>query len=743
MAERPSATSGAAARESGVPTFSFQVGNPTSQARAVSQGTPMRGGIRAAGAQVDARLDHGGVARAGAAAAASSAQDYDTLMKFAGPVLAKAQQRAEQGAYWEGVKRAATGESIKEIVDEQPWYAKIFGDSPVVEGARAYTAQARLDQAQAALAERMPELRKQSPDQVTKVYVGALDAMMTGDPMTDAVLQQSAAQQLPLLLKQHAKEHYGYLQTNLKNTQFESWQPAAKVLQAAGTGYAVGTIDDKGWEVQKQQFLGKIVPLDGQNDDSYKQNILAMYGKAAQDGNFHAVQVMDDAGVRQFLSPEQLRTVDDQVFRYAQRAKADYAGEHMAEDLAALQAAVRTGQISPEAAAKTARMMNTKFRRATGIPEDVVDVEKVTTTSAVELFEDAKRVQNVQQAKEMKLANAAIAFSAGYGASSYADTGLSKTEADGAFRQAFAQSKDKTAFLVKNAVTALDPYVSPAIAGSIRATVQGSLGQEWNAGMESVFGEWKQLKGAANGGDAAAAAYYGAYHAQFAALESLEARGIPIMQAYDRVFNKPVPPAAELTKANRAALEGALKSINSYDGLKSIFSWFGSRPLSDSGVRGLTAVLGPKFDQYMQLNPDADPVSTATSLGKAMIANGEIEMYGEYAWGRQPNQVPLSQYVGPVKEWASEAVEASISAKLKASGAHSVDSYTIWRGPDGPRGPVMEVQAATDTGWVSVTVYGDEIKGLYEKHAKGRAPGATGKPNIGNRDWSNPVGIPQ
>lgn len=743
MAERSSATSGAAARESGVPTFSFQVGNPTSQARPVTQATPIRGGVRAQGTVADVRLDHGGVARASAQAQDVATRDYDMLMKFAGPVLAKAQQKAEQGAYWEGVKRAATGESIKEIVDEQPWYAKIFGDSPVVEGARAYTAQAKLDQTQASLQERMGELRKQSPDQVVQVYTGALDAMMTGDPVTDAVLQQSAAQQLPLLLKQHAKEHYAYLQTNLKNTQFESWSPAAKVLQAAGQGYAVGTIDDKAWEVQKTQFLGKIVPLDGQTDESYKQNILAMYGKAAQDGNFHAVSLMDEAGVRQFLSPEQLRTVDDQVFRYAQRAKGEYASQHMAEDLAALQAAVRTGQVSPAEAATTARMMNQKFRRATGIPEDVVDVEKLTTTAAVELFQDQKAGLNAQQAKEQKLTNASIAFSAGYGASAYADTGLSKTEADTAFRAAYGRAEDKVGFLVKNAVTALDPYVSPAIAGAVRATVQGSILQEWNAGMESTFGEWQRLKSAPNGGEAAAAAYYGAYHAQFAALDSMVNRGIPIAQAYDRVFNKPVPPAAELTKANRAALESAIKAANQYDGLKSWFSWFYGTPLSDSGVRGLTAVVGPKFDQYMQLNPDADPETTAQALTKAMIANGEVEMYGEYAWGRNPSQEPLSKYVGPVKEWASEAVEGAISAKLKASGAHSVDSYTIWRGPDGPRGPVMEVQAVTDSGWTSVTVYGDEIKSLYEQKTKGRKPGESIKPSIGNRDWSNPVGIPQ
>lgn len=735
MAERSSATSGAAARESGVPTFSFQVGNPTSQARPVSQGAPMRGGVRAQGSSPDVQLDHGGVARAGAQAAAISQRDLDTLMKFGGALAQKVQQKAEEGAYWEGVKKAATGQSIKEIVDEQPWYSQIFGQSPLVEGARAYTSQAKLDEALSDFTQRMPELRKVDPSQVTDTFIGRLDAMMTGDPVTDAVLKQSASQQLPLLLKQHAKEHYAYLQTNLKSTQFQSWQPAASHLQASAAGYAVGTVPEKDWQVLKDQALAKIVPLDGQTDESYKSNILAMYGKAAQDGNFHMVKLMDEAGVRQFLNPEQLRTVDDQLFRYGQRAKAEYASQYMAEDLAALKAAAQTGQIDPAATAKTARLMNEKFRRATGIDEDVINVETLTTTSAVQLFEDQKRGLNAQQMKEAKLANAKIAFSSGFGASAYADTGLSKTEADVAFRDAFRGAKDPTKFLVDNSVLAVDPYISPSIAGEIRATVQGSLQEEWNAGMESVYGNWKTIQGYGNGGEAAAAAYYGPVHAQLKAMQTLESRGIPLPMAYDRVFNKPVPPSPELTKANSKALEEAIKTVNQYDGLKSYFRWFVGRPLSDSGVRGLTAVLAPKFDQYMQLNPDADPVGVSETIAKAAVANGEVEMYGEYAWGKDPSQIPLSQYVGPVKEWASSAVEATVSAKLKASGATTVDSYTIWRAPDSNGEPMLYVQAIGDGAMTPVMVRGSEIKALYESTKKRKTTPITA-PTV---DWTAPV----
>src|SRR5690606_30412846 len=104
-------------------------------------------------------------------------------------------------------------------------------------------------------------------------------------------------------------------------------------------------------------------------------------------------------------------------------------------------------------------------------------------------------------------------------------------------------------------------------------------------GMERVYGNWKTIQGYANGGEAAASAYYGPVHAQLKAMQTLESRGIPLPMAYDRIFNKPVPPSPQLTKANSKALEQAIKTVNQYDGLKSYFSWFVGRPLSDSGVR--------------------------------------------------------------------------------------------------------------------------------------------------------------
>lgn len=710
MAERVSTPSGAPAREGGVTTFAFQVGNPTSLARPVSQGAPVRGGVQGGAAPAVPQADHRGVA----VASAQASQDLDVLMKFGQRVLGERMQKAQDAAYWEGVKKAAVGSSMQDIIAEEPWYAKIFGDTPMIQGARAYTAQAKLDTALSQLAQEMPELRKKGPNDVAAIFTGTLDGMMTGDPLTDAVLKRSASEKLPLLMKQHASEHYGYLQSEVKRTQFDSWNPVAATLQAQGQGVANGTVSPADFAVAQQQALGAIAPLDGQNDESYRANMLSYYNKAAQDGNFHMVGLLDKAGVRSFFTPDQQRTLDDTIFRYSQRAKSKYVAENMAEDLAALKAAAQTGQVDPKETAEKARFMNARFKAATGIDEDVINVETLTTTSAVELFQDQKRIMTKQQEMEAKLANTRIGFSAGYGLSSYADTGLSRTQADTAFREVYNNSKDQVKLMIDNATLAPEPYVSASLAGEIRATVQGSAQDQWNPGMENVYNSWKKIAERKNGGEATASAYFGTYHAQFKAMDTLITRGTPQDVAYNQVFNTPFAPSPALTKANSKALEEGIKSINQYDGWKGLFTWAGARPLSDAAVRGVTSILAPKFDQYMQLNPSADPTEASKVIAQSALAAGEMEMYGEYAWNKDPNQVPLSKYVGPVREWAAESVESTIATKLKAQGATSVQDYTIFRGPDANGDPVIYVQALGDGNVWNVVVRGSEIKALYD-----------------------------
>jgi hypothetical protein len=62
----------------------------------------------------------------------------DVLMKVGESIMAPMLKQKKTEAYVAGMQRAMQGEAVTEIATEQPWYSKIFGDSDVVEGARAY-----------------------------------------------------------------------------------------------------------------------------------------------------------------------------------------------------------------------------------------------------------------------------------------------------------------------------------------------------------------------------------------------------------------------------------------------------------------------------------------------------------------------------------------------------------------------------------------------------------------------------
>src|SRR5690606_33641123 len=152
MAERAtSQPTGAPNREGGLTTFSFQVGNPVSLARPSKQGAPLRGGVAATAPRGVPQISGAGITEA----ARVGAEDMENLLRFAGAVIGPRIEREQDAAYWEGVKKAASGQGIKEILDEQPWYSQIFGDTPMVQGARAYTAQSKLSGVLAGVAQEM------------------------------------------------------------------------------------------------------------------------------------------------------------------------------------------------------------------------------------------------------------------------------------------------------------------------------------------------------------------------------------------------------------------------------------------------------------------------------------------------------------------------------------------------------------------------------------------------------------
>ena len=161
---------------------------------------------------------------------------FQTLARLGGEVL-KPQLEAERMLkYAEGMQQAAQGQAITEIVDEQPWYSKLFGSTSLVDGARAYTASSTASAIAAKQEADMENLRKLSANEMAAHSANLMrDAANTGDATTDAMITQSMTQTLPGLMKAQAKAHLGYQQEQLTQKIGDSFDAGASHLRAVDT----------------------------------------------------------------------------------------------------------------------------------------------------------------------------------------------------------------------------------------------------------------------------------------------------------------------------------------------------------------------------------------------------------------------------------------------------------------------------------------------------------------------------
>lgn len=311
----------------------------------------------------------------------------NTLNKLGQEIMKPKIEAARNAAYVSGMQRVASGEAIKEIVDEQPWYSKIFGDTPAIEGARAYTGFAKAQAIVSEIDADMPNLREISPQSFKQLMTDRLNTISTGDPDTDVMVAQSLIKEMPTIMKRHTKEHIGWQQDNLAKTQQAAQVAAANSLTATlskfnssqsvddlASGEPLGSTLDAGDVVEKQiVFANTFAPLPGVPLETSQKLSTATISNLLSQRNLHAFYTLEDAGVIDGLGEDNARRLRDKADRVEARARAEMP-ESLSNDFATVKALVsaydRKGV--EEELVKRISKLNSDYKALTGAREPII-----------------------------------------------------------------------------------------------------------------------------------------------------------------------------------------------------------------------------------------------------------------------------------------------------------------------------------------------------------------------------------
>ena len=276
------------------------------QRAGVPQATAMqRGGLR--------NSSTGGAAVRTAQALQVTAPKGDTLFQTLarlGGDLIKPQLEAERTLkYVEGMQKAASGQAIEEIVNEQPFFSGLFGASSVVDGARAYSASAKATSMAVDFETNMGELRKLSPAEMSQYTASKIaEATQGGDATTNAMIVQQVSSTLPAVMKGQTKAHIRYQQELRENATGQAYDAGFALLQAnaqaASQDGATKTVEDvMGAGIAAMSGMVRDSEID---PELHSKLVAQSAAKAIAAGNFPAYQVLEASGKLNEL------TADDQ-----------------------------------------------------------------------------------------------------------------------------------------------------------------------------------------------------------------------------------------------------------------------------------------------------------------------------------------------------------------------------------------------------------------------------------------------
>lgn len=633
------------------------------------------------------------------------AKTFRAISDLASGILAPKIKQAAQEQYIAGVQRAMTGEALGEIIKDQPWYTDIFAPSSALVGARTYTSQQAIAQWAGQMQEQMPKLARGSPEELRSAAVGSMQGFLTGDAAADGLITAGVVEHMAPLFKQHAKEHYVYVQKVASEAQINSWEAQGTVYQgfAAAAASGKGMVSPEDHEAAKSRLLGSIAPFADQSDEAYERNIKAFLEGSASKGNFQVVKLFKESGLYDRINPDKRADLDRSLGVFGRKAL-DKAMPQFALDMAMLRADMT--QNPKDIPAKVAAL-NAKAAALTGVTEaDLIPLSSldnmIGSVLTAQAAAAAAGLKNVP-APDTGVAVAEVHMDEGPGALDQAlEVGLVKQDdAERAGLKRWTEAKDPVARAkVLNART-LGAF--KAVKSEFVATMRAD---EFHPGVGNMAQVYAGL-------------------AENVKPLYFDERQRSLLDRFTTQVRAGTPPdhAWATTRVSHDLTNYQLPDNLKDEGSKAIRdvvenhneNFVGWNKVDDAGLRMAEALT----KRYYTADRSNNPPKVAAERSYAQARANGLDIQGKHVVIKaKPSDRPLFMVVGEGERATGEAFEAVLAEKAKAVGA-SLDNYDAIRVPDRNGQAFIYVDVTDDEGRThSLHISSQELKAQVAKGIK-------------------------
>lgn len=691
----------------------------------------------------------------------------DFLNTIAQPGL----EEQKQKQMWEGFVAARGGMAQKEIDDSQPWYTHVFGPTNYQFGAATYTAMDKTAQAEQDIMQRMPSLRKLSPQDMAAELNRVNGSMMTGDGFADAIIQKTFMDRAGPMMDVYHKESVAWQQQDLMNKSLQAFNSAAGAYEATAKAQAeLGgsqPMDPKVVDQQKESLrnlLDVITPSANQTDASIKAITTTAIKQMVSQGQWHTYHALEKLGVMNAMDADDREKLLEYVDKQENRARQQYAADPVSQEMLARIAFTGAAGIGGKPTWDMIKQFNDRFRAQTGIDSDYFTTQQTTdkisqsTTAHLHAQEQADNKMfsyqleawkhNLSADKDAQKRDATIA--AGVQAFRAANLGqvkqlpgsddqLLNSGAWSAYQEDKAQDPAKAMTTLVNAAVTGTGAVLPQMKDDIatRASV-ATIAPSINQAFVDLYSDWKLMSTTkathyngkdgsqsvdnGEGGQAAAVSYFGPeLNKRMQDFDTMVKGNASSELAYDTVFGKNSLNYSQqvlgLDQNRTQAINAAVADqIHDLGKRGTIMGWFHDDNMTDAAADQAVRLIR----RYINTNGAAGGAVPETQVLAAMkMAQAEgNEFTGRYAIDNKGLR-PISQWRG----WGTDngMISPQVSGQIVNRAAemvakqHGFDptgpNMNLLRMQDGPNGePTLQLWGLTDDGWKFAQFGAKELK---------------------------------